>query len=200
MTAKREAKREDLRTRLIDAAEARIKHTGLLNLRARDVTTDAGCALGGLYTAFSDLDALVVDVNTQTLKRLDAIMSGAVANEPDPGRQMKILGATYLGFARDNPRLWRALFEHVLPEGRVLPDWHVAAQAALLTHIIKPLRNLQPDFDEQTLIIRARTLFAAVHGIVSISLENRFTGIPNETLDDELDRFIGLLLAGLRHF
>ena len=48
MAGKREMKREDLKARLIEAARNRIILDGLTRLRARDVTQDAGCALGGL--------------------------------------------------------------------------------------------------------------------------------------------------------
>lgn len=48
MRNKREEARDDLKKRLIDAAEARIAGGGLRGLKARDVTADAGCAPGGL--------------------------------------------------------------------------------------------------------------------------------------------------------
>lgn len=197
MTGKREAKRDALRGGLIDAATTRIAENGLSGLRARDITADAGCALGALYTAFDDLDALIVEVNSRTLRRIDAVMSAAADGEINPGRQMKRLAAAYLDFARAHPRLWRALFDHALPEGRAVPDWHIEDQARLLVHIVGPLEKLQPALAPEKLRVRARTLFAAVHGIVSISLENRFVGIPIDTLDDELDRFVDLLLSGL---
>ncbi|TIW14977.1 MAG: hypothetical protein E5V70_05110 [Mesorhizobium sp.] len=41
-------------------------------MRARDITADAGCALGALYTAFADLDKLILHVNSATLARLGA--------------------------------------------------------------------------------------------------------------------------------
>ena len=44
--------------------------------------------------------------------------------------------------------------------------------------------------------IRALTLFSAVHGIISISLEGRFVGIPATRLESELDDFVALLAAG----
>ncbi len=47
MAGRREEKREDLKARLIYAARNRIADHGLANLRARDITQDAGCALGG---------------------------------------------------------------------------------------------------------------------------------------------------------
>jgi AcrR family transcriptional regulator len=197
MSSLRETKREDLRARLIAAAKARMETSGLTGLRARDITSGAGCALGALYTAFADLDALVLEVNAQTLRQLDAIMSEAVAKVADSGEAMKILAAAYLDFARAHPFLWKALFQFQPPDGKALPDWYADDQARLLAQIVKPLARLQPELQEEALIIRARTLFAAVHGIISISLEERFVGVPISTLDHEVERFIDQLLAGL---
>jgi AcrR family transcriptional regulator len=198
MAGKREAKREDLRERLIGAATSRMRDNGLAGLRARDITSDAGCALGGLYSAFEDLDALILAVNSLTLRQLDEIMTSEVERQTSDGGKLQALGAIYLKFARDNPNLWRALFQFHYPEGKALPDWYAQDQAKLLLQIVKPLRGLQPDMNEAALIVRARTLFAAVHGIVSISLEERFVGLPTATLDYELERFINLLLSGLK--
>lgn len=44
--------------------------------------------------------------------------------------------------------------------------------------------------------VRARTLFGAVHGIISITLEARFVGLPPERLERELDEFIIMITAG----
>lgn len=198
MAGKREAKREDLRERLIGAATSRMRENGLAGLRARDITSDAGCALGGLYSAFEDLDALILAVNSLTLRQLDEIMTSEVEKQTSDGGKLQALGAIYLKFARDNPNLWRALFQFHYPEGKELPDWYAQDQAKLLLQIVKPLRGLQPEMNEAALIVRARTLFAAVHGIVSISLEERFVGLPTATLDYELERFINLLLGGLK--
>ena len=198
MAGKREAKREDLRERLIGAATSRMRDNGLAALRARDITSDAGCALGGLYSAFEDLDALILAVNSLTLRQLDEIMTSEVERQTSDGGKLQTLGATYLKFARDNPNLWRALFQFHYPDGKELPEWYAQDQAKLLLQIVKPLRGLQPEMNEAALIVRARTLFAAVHGIVSISLEERFVGLPTATLDYELERFINLLLSGLK--
>src|SRR6187551_345283 len=102
MTEKREAKREDLRSRLIEAALARIAADGLAALRARDVTQDAGCALGGLYTVFADLDELALSVNSATLTMIEESLTPALAGKEDPVEQLRILARGYLKFAREN--------------------------------------------------------------------------------------------------
>jgi AcrR family transcriptional regulator len=184
MVGKRELKREDLKARLIEAARNRIAENGLANLRARDVTQDAGCALGGLYTAFRDLDELVLHVNSTTLGMLESNLTRELSGEKDPAKQLRILAHGYLRFALGHRNLWASLFDHKLPEGVEPPTWH--------------LDKLNPDMTEEDLRIRALTLFSAVHGIISISLEARFVGLPRGRLESELDDFVGLLAAGAR--
>ena len=197
MTRKRAEKREALRQKLIGITERHMSGRGLAALRARDITSEATCALGALYTVFDDLDMLILEVNARTLRRLDLQMSEAVAVTTDPGKQMHILSRTYLQFARTDANLWWALFQFQMADGKHVPDWYAHDQARVLAQIIRPLKGLQPDLTEEQELIRARTLFGAVHGIVSISLESRFVGVPGATLDNELSRFIDLLLAGL---
>lgn len=189
-------KREDLKARLIEAARARIAENGLANLRARDVTQDAGCALGGLYTAFRDLDELVLHVNSATLGMLESDLVAELSDVPDPARQLRILAHGYLKFALDHRNLWAALFEHRLPDGAEAPPWHLDKHMFLIQFIARPLAALNPGMTEEDLRIRALTLFSAVHGIISISLEGRFVGIPRGRLESELDDFVALLAAG----
>ncbi len=89
---------------------------------ARDVTEDAGCALGALYNVFEDLDGLILEVNAQTLAALDADVEAATTGAGDAGQRLRYLGQRYLAFARANEKLWRALFELRLAGGRHLPD------------------------------------------------------------------------------
>ena len=197
MTGKRDARREDLRRRLIAAAAARIEAGGLRNLGARDVTSDAGCALGSLYTAFKDLDDLVVHVNSVTLARLGAAISAAREGADGPVDTLKAMALAYLAFARQNHALWIALFDYAALAGMDIPDWHREEQAILISNIAGPVAALNPGMSEGDLAVRSRTLFAAVHGIVSISLEERFIGIPQTSLEGELIAFVDQMVAGL---
>lgn len=52
--------------------------------------------------------------------------------------------------------------------------------------IAEPLAELQPDMPPEDRAIRARTLFGAVHGVVSISLDSRFVGLPPARLAREM--------------
>lgn len=198
MTTIRDARREDLKGRLVKAAEARIQSSGLGGLRARDITADAGCALGALYTAFADLDELVLHVNSITLERLGAALRHEAGSALEPRAKLKALAKAYLGFARDNRMLWAALFEHRMTPGVPVPEWHLAEHAVLIQHLVEPLAALRPALDTPELLARARTLFSAVHGIVAISLEDRFIGLAPTDLEAELLNFVDTLVTGLK--
>jgi AcrR family transcriptional regulator len=197
MKTRRDARREDLKARLIGAAEARIRASGLAGLRARDVTADAGCALGAIYTAFKDLDDLVLHVNSATLARLGRALSDEVAGVAEPRARFKGLARAYSRFARDNPTLWAALFEHRMTSGAPVPQWLLDEQAVLIQILVEPLASLRPGLRKPDLLARARTLFSAVHGIVAISLENRFVGLAPSDLDSELQRFVEVMVTGI---
>ena len=193
MAGKREEKREDLKARLLDAARNRIAADGLANLRARDVTRDAGCALGGLYTVFADLDELIIHVNSSTLAGLEQSLRDTAGAVEGPADTLRHLARGYLAFAVANRNLWRALFEH---QRQATPEWHLAEHLFLIGLIAEPLRQLQPDLGDEARSIRARTLFGAVHGIISISLEGRFVGLPLDILEQEIDAFVMLIARG----
>jgi len=195
MSGKISAKREALRTRLIDAAEQRMKANGLTGLRARDITSDAGCALGGLYTAFGDIDELVLHVNARTLDHLGQTL-GAATEGQAPKDALLTVALEYARFARENRTLWDALFDHKPAEDTEAPDWFRAHQTGVMAHVVRPLAAVQPDLPEESLHLRARTCFSAIHGIVAISLQGRFVGLPGDHLEDEITRLVGYILAG----
>lgn len=193
----RDEKRADLRKRLIDAAEEQIAAHGCASLKARAVTAQAGCALGALYNAFDDLDTLIMHVNSRTLSRLGETLQSAL---PDPEATakdvMQALAARYVEFACDNRLLWISLFEHRPPEGQDIPDWHRQEHAVLIMGIMAPLNRLRPDLNDTDLGLRARTTFAAVHGVVLLALQGRFVGVPMASLHQEVSTLVSAMTRG----
>ena len=175
---------------LIEAAEKRICDHGLASLKARDLAADIGVALGGLYNIVADMDALLLLVSSKTLARLGQAASEATGHLPMGNHAQALdrlvaVAHTYLKFARENLPLWRMIFELRLDSP--LPDWAAQDQLRLFRHIAEPLRVIFPDLDTIALTIRARTLFAAVHGIISIGLEERLIAVPVQKLADEIE-------------
>ncbi len=197
MTGKREAKKADLKERLVSAASEFIESGGIHALNARAVTKKAGCALGSLYTLFDDLDELIIHVNSQTLNQLAEDLKSNVDIKSGPEETLKSLALAYVSFATQNFASWNALFEYADFAPGEIPDWHEEEQAFLINLIKVPVMQLSPHLEDAEAMMKARTLFAAVHGIVSFSMQKRFIGLDKESLEPELIRFIDQMIAGL---
>lgn len=191
MARKTESRRNALRENLIAIAERTIASDGLGALRARDLASEAGCAVGAIYNVFGDLTDLTLAVNARTFHRLGADVAEALADAPeDPVEQLVIMAQAYHRFAAQNHLSWRALFDVERAPGEAAPDWYLKEMGQLFTYISDPLAVIFPDRDagEQALLTRA--LFSSVHGIVLLGLDEASAGVPS----DDIDRMIALVL------
>lgn len=187
-----------LREALLAAAERAIAEAGLPGLKAREVAREAGCALGAVYTAFADLDALVLAVNARTFDALDAhLRAAALPDGAEPVARVAALAEAYLDYAaRHRPR-WAALFEHRLPAGRELAAWYAEKQAELFRHVEGAVAALRPGLDGAEVAGLARTLFSAVHGVVSLGLDEKLAPMPDEALRRQLRLVAEAMARGL---
>jgi hypothetical protein len=69
---------------------------------------------------------------------------------------------------------------------------------AILTNIEQPLGALLPNIDSTARHKLARTLFAAVHGVVSLGLDGRLGAISESDLHAQVQLLLAATLQGLR--
>ena len=183
------------------AAERAIASEGLAGLKAREIAREAGCALGAIYTIFPDLDALVLTANARTLAAIDAELSAALVADPaksaDPAAQLADLAAAYLDYATRNRRRWDALFAHRMAEGREVPEWYRARQTELFRHLETPLAALCPGLSAAERAVLARSLFSAVHGVVSLGLDQKLSPMPPQVLREQTRSLAAILAKSL---
>jgi AcrR family transcriptional regulator len=184
----------DKRERMLDAAEAIIATDGLRALKVRDVASAAGTSLGGVYLFFEDLDALILAVNQRTLLRLDARLA---AVDGAPKAAIHALARAYLGFAADQPKLLRALFEHRMQENRSFPDDLLDKVNAMFAYIAGPLSSILIERSAAETSVIARTMFSGFHGIVMMGLEERIVAVPTARLHEQVTLFVEAFLSGL---
>jgi AcrR family transcriptional regulator len=194
MAGKVEIRRAALRDSLINHAEQRITSNGLAKLRARDLATDAGCALGAIYNVFGDLNDLVLAVNAQTFKRLGTAVAEALADAPqDATQQLIVMSHAYHHFAAENFNTWRALFDIERPAGEDAPDWYLREMGQLFAYIDAPLSVIFPEHTAENRALLTKALFSSVHGIVLLGLDEASAGVPTA----QLDEMISLILSHL---
>lgn len=185
MSEKTQARKAALREKLIELAEAQIAEAGLSSLRARSLAKEAGCAVGAIYTHFDDLNALVLEVNGRTFRRLGATVAQSVTQAAGaaPRDRLIAMSHAYLHFASDQPTLWRALFDIEMSTDGPVPQWYLDALGGLFSYIAEPLADLFPDMPESELDLLTRALFSSVHGIVLLGLEQRISAVPLDKIE-----------------
>lgn len=195
MAGKVEARKAALREKLVEAAELRIARDGAAALRARDLAQDAGCAVGAIYNAFEDLNAIIMAVNGRTFRKLGARVAASQlgAEAEPPTRRLILMSTAYLHFAVENTLLWRALFDLQMSADSGVPGWYLEALEQLFANIAQPVAELFPDHDADSAALMVRALFSAVHGIVLLGLEQRISGVPPE----HIERMISQVLTEL---
>ena len=191
----RERKKKLRRDLMIETARRSIAANGLRSLKVRDVAEAADCSIGSVYNEFGDFDGLILTVNRETVRALTARLAAVPAE--DPVRQLHGLAETYLAFAADHANLLRSLFEHRMEDDRPFPEdiLKMVMQAFALMH--EPLVRLLPGRNPEEVALLARMMFSAVHGIISLGLEERMVAVPPEKLRQQLAQFVDTHLAGL---
>jgi AcrR family transcriptional regulator len=183
---------------LIAAAEKAIAAKGLAGLKSRELAARIGVANGAVFNLVDDMDELVLRVGSRTLARLDAALSAAESGgAPWPAEKLVRIAVAYCDFAADNLELWRALFEHRMAPEKPIPEWAVEEQMNLFRHIYHPLAKLFPKWSADELGITARSLFASVHGMVSLGLEQKLIAVPVAALRDEIATIVKATIKGL---
>lgn len=185
--------RQRLETRMIDIAERVIVAEGIAAMQARRVAMEADCSVGTLYNVFGGLDGLVVAVNMRTLAVLGEKLA-ATARGAEHGtleQQLMALALAYRDFAVEQNWRWRALFEHKMEPGKSVPDTYREAQASLFALVEASLRGVIANEVER--FSAARALFSAVHGIVTLALDNKLGGQD----EAETERQVGFIVRAV---
>jgi len=191
----REKKKGRRRALILEIARGLIASKGLRSLKVRDVAEAADCSIGSIYNEFGDFDGVILTVNRETVQALTARL--AAVPKGDPIRQLHGFAATYLDFATEHPNLLRSLFEHRMEEDRPFPEDILIMVMSAFNLMHEPLERLMPGRDPKDMALLSRIMFSAVHGIISLGLEERMVAVPPESLRQQVAQFVDTHLKGL---
>jgi len=180
---------------MLDSARDIICRKGLISLKVRDVADAASCSIGSVYNEFGDFDGLILTINRETVTRLTEQLRSI--RSADPRADLIGFAVGYLNFAVGNTNLLRSLFEHRMEGGRPFPDDILDMVMEAFALMYAPLSKVLPDRDPDQLALIARTMFSAVHGIISLGLEDRMVAVPQDKLKEQLVQFVEAQLVGL---
>ena len=175
---------------ILAAANDIMNENGIETIQIRTVARKAGYSIGAVYKHFPDIDTLIIEVNSITLSLIKQYMTDAISKTSLPIDNLKALAQSYYQFAITYPNAWHGLFAHHLPENATIPTEHKEQNITLINLIAQNILRLNPSMSPEVASLRAKTAFAAVHGIVTFSMEGRYIGLTSKDLHEELDFLI----------
>lgn len=196
MARRSEHSREELRDLILEAAEQLIVDKGLGGLSARAIARRIGYTPGTIYLIFANLDDVILHVNARTLDWLLVPMQAAVAEDAPATTQLLRAARAYADFARAHPNLWRACFEHRLPETVAGPDYIDARIEQLVALIMAPLARAS-HAEGDALNTAAQALWSGVHGICILTLTDKLHMVGGRATEHLTDDLVTHYLNGL---
>jgi len=158
---------------LISEGNKHMAEVGFARFSAREVAKRIGYSIGTLYNVFGSYDQFIAAVNTKTFELWAYELRNALSD--CKGDRIRCLVENYFSFARTNRNLWRAIYEHNVPDGFVMSDEQHFQRGKLTELVVQEVANALPETKTEMAPRLARSLIATVHGHCALDLGGSFS-------------------------
>jgi AcrR family transcriptional regulator len=173
----------DLRTGLIEAAQAIVARDGAETLSLRELAQTLGVSTAAPYRHFPDRRALLDQVAARGFAELAATYARIQAEAPSPLAAMRETARAYLTLAFGRPGLFRLMFAGEPLGPASAPDLLTAANAAW-EGLYQAVAALNPGGDVATIKRRTITGWATLHGFIGLVQGGRLKSFMTEPLSE----------------
>ena len=157
----------DLRRALVDAARRLLEADGPSALSLRAVAREAGVSPAAPYHHFKDKGELLEAVAEQGWDALNETLANARQNSASLRDRMAGIGVAYVCFARDNPALYRVMYDQSRDK-EALPE-HVHGHEAYCRVRDTLLEAGADPADEVGLELAVTAAWCAAHGLAEMA-------------------------------
>ncbi|PKF51020.1 TetR/AcrR family transcriptional regulator [Enterovibrio nigricans] len=193
MARRNDHSREELVELTLTCVEDYLKTQPYHSLSLRKIAAMIGYVPSTLVNVFGSYNILLLHIVARAIDELRSQAAQALSATSEPKTSLSALAHLYLDFAAENRYRWQLIFEHSM-QGDKLPDWQndrIQSMTGLLEAL---LRKLSPDKSDEDVIQASRVLWAGVHGITLLSVDDKlFTDVPvngGELIDNLLSGYL----------
>jgi AcrR family transcriptional regulator len=201
-TGKSKPARESLRPLLIESATQLLEREGFAGLQARPLAKSVGCSVGTVYNLFGSMDGLILAANAKTLTQMREHLEQTDADwqggENDAHGRLMALASAYFEFYKAHEKRWAAVFEFSREGDDHIPEWYSKEIGLLMLQIENIIAPLAGAALPEARARIARALWAATHGIVTLSFSGRLGPVRRETVLEDVDVVVKAVVDGLR--
>lgn len=171
---RREREREEIRTRILDAARELFAHEGVESVTMRRIADRIEYSPTAIYFHFRDKESLLAELCDCDFRNF-AHGFTVIAQIPDPVERLRAAGRAYVEFGLTNQSHYRLMFmtpkitndkTTTIAKGNPEEDAY-----AFLKGIVDELQaqgRLREDFTDTDLA--AQTIWAVIHGVISLEI------------------------------
>lgn len=183
-----------LRNEILEVSRGLLIQHGFSKLSMRNIAKRADVTATSIYLHFDNKDDLLLTLIEESIEHLKEYLIDAIHPEKGLIQQLEDLARGYIRFALENPQEYEIIYM-VRPEE--MPRYpkqkfqQIRSAYELLAEIIEEGKK-EELIDVDSSVISAYTLWAQLHGVVSVILSKRLdTRIPqNEFIDQAIDHVI----------
>ncbi|MDB1124461.1 TetR/AcrR family transcriptional regulator [Vibrio algarum] len=143
------------------------------DLSLRKVATQIGYVPSTLVNVFGSYNLLLLKVVARTVDELQLESSKALENSNSTKEALYNLAYCYHDFAQQNPYRWQLIFQHTM-NGEELPEWQANRINNMTSILEKLVAILSPHKSFEEIVEASRVLWAGVHGITLLSVDDKF--------------------------
>jgi AcrR family transcriptional regulator len=169
---RREREREEIRTRILDAARELFANEGVESVTMRRIADRIEYSPTAIYFHFRDKDALLAELCDCDFRNF-AHGFAEIAQIADPVERLRAAGEAYVSFGLNNPSHYRLMFmtpktteASTIAKGNPEEDSY-----AFLKIIVAELMQKKRFRDDLTDVdLAAQVIWSAMHGLVSLEI------------------------------
>ncbi|NGN98101.1 TetR/AcrR family transcriptional regulator [Grimontia sp. S25] len=178
MARRNDHSREELVEMTLNCVEKYLDTQPYHALSLRKIAAEIGYVPSTLVNVFGSYNILLLHVVARTLDDLRHQAQQKLTDTSNCRDALFTLAHLYLEFASKNPYRWQLVFEHSM-KGDKLPDWQSDRIQSMTGMLESLLKRLSPTKSDEEVVEASRVLWAGVHGITLLAVDDKFfTSVP----------------------
>ena len=174
ISERKERERQEMRTKIIDAATAMFMTEGYEKTSIRNIAEKIEYSPATLYLYYKDKDELLYEVQKQAFSKLEEAFAREV-NSTDPLERLSQICHSYVHFGKDNPKMYDLMFMMQAPMNTIKENepWknNKDSFVVLLDCLTECMEKDLLRFDDA--MLAAFSVWAMGHGLVSLNVSCR---------------------------
>jgi AcrR family transcriptional regulator len=199
---RREREREEIRTRILDAARELFASEGVDSVTMRRIADRIEYSPTAIYFHFRDKESLLAELCDFDFRNF-AHGFAAIAQLPDPVERLRAAGRSYVEFGLTNPSHYRLMFMTPKPvtdktdkSGKGQPEEDAYAFLKGIVAELQAQGHLRDDLTDVDLA--AQTIWATIHGVVSLEIAKcNDEWVEFRSIEERTEQVLAMVERGL---